>query len=74
MDLKKKLNLGGTGAFPDGKLNRHDEGEIRLAISSKDGIVRIDFGKPVTWVGFKATEAKEIAALLMRHASGAASN
>ena len=43
MDLKDKLKLGATGAFPDGKMNKTDEGELRMAISSANGFVRIDF-------------------------------
>jgi len=39
--------LGATGAFPQGKANEHDEGELRMAVGSGDGIVRVDFGKPV---------------------------
>lgn len=71
MDLKKRLNLGATGAFPDGKLNQTDEGELRMAVSSGDGLVRIDFGKPTAWIAFPANQAKELAALLMRHAGSA---
>ena len=70
MDLKKRLNLGATGAFPDGKMNATDEGELRMAVSSANGLVRIDFGKPTAWVAFPANQAKELAALLMRHATG----
>jgi len=70
MDLKKRLNLGATGAFPDGRLNRTDEGEFRMAVSSGNGLVRIDFGKPTAWIAFSANEAKELAALLMKHATG----
>ena len=69
MDLKKRLNLGATGAFPEGKLNPTDEGELRMAVSSANGLVRIDFGKPTAWVAFPANQAKELAALLMRHAT-----
>jgi hypothetical protein len=68
MSLKDKLKLGATGAFPDGKLNRTDEGELRMAVSSVNGLVRIDFGKPTAWVAFPANQAKELAALLMIHA------
>ena len=70
MDLKNKLKLGATGAFPDGKLNQTDEGELRMAVSSTNGLVRIDFGKPTAWVAFSANQAKELAALLLRHATG----
>lgn len=73
MGLKDKLKLGGTGTFPEGKLNASDEGELRMAISSSDGLVRIDFGKPVAWFAVPANQAKELAALLMRHANGGTS-
>jgi hypothetical protein len=68
-DLAKKLKLGATGAFPRGKLNRTDEGELRMAISNNGELVRIDFGKPVAWLGLRPNEAKEFAALLMQHAA-----
>lgn len=68
MDLKKKLSLGATGSFPEGKLDASDEGELRLAVSSGNGLIRIDFGKPTAWVAFPANQAKELAALLMQHA------
>lgn len=73
MSLKSKLNLGATGAFPDGKLNRHDQGQIRLAVSHGGGLVRLDFGKPITWLAFRPDEAKELAALILQHASGGVS-
>lgn len=73
-DLKKLLKLGATGAYPDGKLDKTDEGELRLAVSSDGkGLVRIDFGKPVAWFALSSNEAKEFAALLMQHAGGARS-
>lgn len=70
MDLKNKLKLGATGAFPDEKMNTSDEGELRMAVSSANGLVRIDFGKPTAWIAFPVNQAKELAALLMKHASG----
>jgi len=70
MNLKRRLNLGATGAYPDGKLNASDEGELRMAVSSANGLVRIDFGKPIEWFAMPANQAKELAALLMRHAGG----
>lgn len=74
-DLAKKLKLGASGAFPDGKLNRHDEGELRLAVGrDANGLVRVEFGKPVAWLALPPNEAKELAALLMRHAGGGVNN
>ncbi len=67
--IAKMLKLGATGAFPEGKLDRTDEGELRFAISSTgDGLVRVDFGKPVAWFAISPNQAKELAALLMQHA------
>lgn len=60
--------LGPTGRFPRGKITPADEGEIRIAIAKKDGVVILNFGKPVTWIGFPPDEARAIAALLIKHA------
>lgn len=43
------MKLGATGKFPQGKLNARDEGELTIAVGIKDGVVMIDFGKPVKW-------------------------
>lgn len=64
-DLSK---LGATGEFPDGKIQENDEGQIRVAITQKDGRVVIDFGKQITWIGFTKEEAKGLAELLLKHA------
>lgn len=46
-----KPKLGPTGSFPRGKLSADDEGGLRIAISTVDSTIRIDFGKPVAWIG-----------------------
>lgn len=61
--------LGATGNHPDGKLTEDDEGEIRLAIGHTPGKVIIDFGdKPIKWIGFNTTQARQIAMTLIEHA------
>lgn len=60
--------LGATGAFPKGKLNKHDEGELKFAIGHKDGNVFIEFGKQVTWMAMPPENALQLAALLTSHA------
>lgn len=62
-------NLGATGKFPDGKLNDDDEGEIQIGLTEKDGVVVLDFGKPVSWVGFSKEQAKEIGQMLIDKAN-----
>jgi predicted kinase len=69
-ELQVKI-LGATGAFPDGALDPvHDEGELQFAIAAdvKAGIVRIEFGKPVAWLGLPQEEAFELSRKLAYHA------
>jgi hypothetical protein len=67
----EELKLGATHRFPEGKLTKDDEGEIRVAIGQKDGKVVIDFGKPTAWIGFTPEQADDIAKLLHEHATEA---
>lgn len=46
-----KPQLGETGEFPRGQLNKDDEGELRMAIGAKDNNVIINFGKNISWLG-----------------------
>ena len=57
---------GPTGQFPRGKLQADDDGEIKIGIAAdpKKGVVIIDFGAPVTWIGFTADQAIDIAEML----------
>lgn len=62
---------GATGDYPDGKLNDDDEGGLGMRIGVVQGRVVIDFGKPVTWIGFRPNEAYDIAKLIRKHAKRA---
>ncbi len=42
--LKKLLKLGATGAYPRGKLDDTDGGELRFALIRDGDTVRIEFG------------------------------
>jgi hypothetical protein len=65
-----KRPLGATGTFPQGKVSDDDEGGLKMAIAFDplDGIVRVEFGKPVAWLGLPPPEAMELGKLLMKHA------
>ncbi len=65
-----KRPFGATGDFPQGQLNDDDQGGINIGVAfdTLDGIVRIEFGKPVAWLGLPPPEAIEFAKLLLRHA------
>jgi hypothetical protein len=58
-----KPELGPTGNFPRGKMSDDDDGEIRIGIAADKGkgVVIIDFGIPVVWVGFPREQAIELA-------------
>lgn len=69
MSRFRRLKLGATGEFPQGKINRTDEGAIRLAVGhTADGLVRVKFGKPVAWLAMDPDDARELARLLISHA------
>ena len=65
-----KRMVGATGEFPQGKLNDHDQGALQIAIAydKLDGIVRVEFGKPVAWLGLPPPQAIELGKLLLRRA------
>ena len=60
--------LGPTGDFPNGKLNAHDEGGLRLAVGVEGANVVIAFGKPVAWLGMPPAEAVQLAEMIIKHA------
>lgn len=57
---KKDDQPGATGKFPDGKLDPLDEGEIQIRMGSLDGRLIIEFGKPISSIGFTRDEAIHI--------------
>jgi hypothetical protein len=65
-----KRPLGATGTFPFGKLNDDDQGALKIGIAydKVDGIVRVDFGKPVAWLGLPPAEAIQLGQLLIARA------
>lgn len=54
--------------YPYGKLIKQDEGEMALAVYVEGNAVRVDFGKPVLWIGLPPEQARGLAALLVKHA------
>ncbi len=60
--------LGGQGTYSDGKSGDDDEGDLRLQVANYGDDVRIDFGKPVAWLGFPKDQAIQFAMLILKHA------
>ena len=64
---KKTINLGPTGAFPEGKLTDTDEGELAFAIYHIKGKVVLEFNSQVKWLGMNAGQAIEMGKALIKH-------
>lgn len=66
-----KRIVGATGDHPQGKLNADDQGGLRMAVAAdkRNSVVRVDFGKPVAWLGLDKATALELAEKLRWHAS-----
>jgi hypothetical protein len=66
----KALRLGSTGRFPFGKADEEDEGELAMAVAADvpQGIVRVLFGKPISWIGLPAGQARQLGAMLIEKA------
>ena len=65
--------VGPTGKFPKGKLNKDDEGELQIAVGvdRKEKKVLINFGKPVSWAGLDPDGARDLATVLNQKADAA---
>ena len=58
--------LGESGEYPFGKLRKDDQGELTVAMAAdpQNGVIRLEFGKPVGWLALPATHARHMAKLL----------
>jgi hypothetical protein len=65
---KPKIKPGATGAFPYGKLDATDEGELMVQISELNGKVKVDFGKKIAWIAMSPDEMIDFSTVLMRRA------
>lgn len=65
-----KRALGATGTFSLGKIDDSDEGDLKLGVAfdKLNGIVRVDFGKPVAWLGMPPEQAIQFGKLLLKNA------
>ncbi len=72
LDFKpwNKRPVGAFGAYSQGQLNDDDQGDLRMAVAYDpvDGIVRVDFGEPVAWLGLPPENAIALGEALIRRA------
>lgn len=71
-DEALREGFGPTGEFPEGRMNKEDEGEIQFGVAHDPvlGTVIFNFGKPVAWIAMTNAQATDLAASLLRHARG----
>jgi hypothetical protein len=69
--MPDETKTGATGSFPKGKIHESDEGEIRfrMVADKVNGVVIVDFGSPVKWLGLPKAEAITIGEALIKHAN-----
>ena len=68
--MGKRVKLGASGKFPQGKLKNDDEGELKMAVGihPETGKVIVDFGKPVAWLGMEGRDALLLASFIRQRA------
>jgi len=60
------LELGPTGRFPDGKLMKDDDGEIKISVAVVKNVIVLDFGTPILWLGLPPDSADRLAECLKK--------
>lgn len=61
--------MGFERQYPEGRLNGDDEGAVEMAIVVDEGVVKIVFKKPVSWIGLPKDLALKMANLLFLKAA-----
>lgn len=67
---KKQVNGEAERSYSNGRKGANDDGDLAFVIASDrdEQIVKIDFGKPVAFIGMPPQQAVELAQMLIRHA------
>lgn len=59
-ELARKLGIGPTGKYPDGKISQKDEGELGIGVVDYKGCVLLVFGKKIAWLALRPDQAQLI--------------
>lgn len=65
---RRRPDFGPTKTYPRGKLNADDEGGLQIGITEQDGVIIIEFGTELRWIGMPKAQAIEFAKLIMKRA------
>lgn len=66
--IARELGLGAEGTHTHGKLDESDEGDLKAALTVKDGKLVILFGKKVGWLAMTRDQALALSHALMDRA------
>jgi hypothetical protein len=66
VDWDKIAEMAEEAVYPEGKITPDDEGELQIRIGDVKGQIVLDFGKPVTWIGFPPMMAMNLAENIIR--------
>lgn len=66
--LAKELGLGAEGTYTHGKVDETDEGDLKAALTIKNGKVLLLFGKKLSWVAMTRDQALGLSELLRARA------
>lgn len=64
--MLSEMDSGVTNKFPNGKLDPDDEGAAHfgIVVDLESRVVRIQFSKPILWIGLDLDSAKKLRSLL----------
>ena len=64
------MNQRSTPRYPMGQISPDDEGETNIGVAAdvKNGVVRIQFSKPIVWLAMPPSHAKELAKIIIQNA------
>ena len=62
---------GPTGDYPDGQIFKDDEGALNIGIAydKEKGIVIMDFGSPVKWIGLSPEDVYGLTKVMIEKAN-----
>ena len=68
--VRNQPKPGPTGAYPEGRINADDQGEIAIACAAdpRGQRVVLDFGTQIKWLAFTPAQARSLATLLRQKA------
>ena len=73
-DIRRRFVDQVTGCekreYPEGRLGADDDGALTYAVGPDPSgeVIRLEFGKPVEWIGLPPLQAIELAQSLIKHA------